>query len=236
MRWYATAAACVLLWIAAGCAGGDAETVALRNDTELPPAVQRREALEFLSEFTPFEERTGTRFYRAEEAPRCPQVRVETSEGQETRLDIARTGYVTLVLFWRPEEMNSQLALRHFSDLVHRYRRFRVRGMTIVARTRGAKQAPELARSMGVDLPLHYDDLSLSALREMAGAANAEEATAMPAGFIVDGRGRLRFYRPGFSFNIITTGQPPDARQVLTENAVPGKALEDYLKRILREG
>jgi peroxiredoxin len=187
-----------------------------------------------LSEAAPVEESANTRYYAASDAPRCPEIDVMTVTDQEVELEpgtrrFARPGCVTLVVFWNTDTRQGQALARYTSELVWKYRRWQVRGVGIVEKTPGAGRAPAFADQHGLRFPLYYDDLS--ALEEMSDTADAPQETAVPSIFIVDRKGRLRFYRGGFRFAATRV----ERREVIQESAPAGRAIEDYLKRILSE-
>jgi peroxiredoxin len=241
MRRFALAILAVILPILAGCSGsGGSGPVELEPLSEPAAQGQQEEeepgGLSFIDRTVPVEAQEGLTYFAAATAPECPRVPVADQGGEKLRLDPAQAGFVTIVLFWGTNDPNSLGALQHVSELVHQYRRFRVRGVTIVGRTPGSDQAREFLDSRGVSMPVYWDDTSWSALRRMANTADAETPTAVPAIFILDRAGRVRLYRPGFRFTvqIEDVTRPGDSR--LIESAPPGKRVVNYLERILREG
>jgi hypothetical protein len=64
--------------------------------------------------------------------------------------------------------------------------------------------------------------------------AGADLPEALPALFIVDGQGRIRFYRRGFRFTL-QSAERGRQRWKLVEAAAPGKSLDDILKRLIQE-
>ncbi len=229
-----TAALVLLLLWGAGCASEGAGKVPLRDESELPPPMVKRDAYETFSSLAPFEEQRGARFFEPDQAPRAPTVTLRTGDGR-TELEPGSRGYVTIIVFWSAQDLRGILALQHVNDLARKYRRYRVRGVSIAARTKGVENAQRIAESRGVDLPLYYDDLDMSALRKLAGAADAEEPTAIPTIFIVDGNRKLRLYRPGFSFILQARRATGPQRPRLLEDAPPDKAIEDHLRKVLQE-
>lgn len=241
MRRFTVAILVVVLPVLTACNGsGGSERIELDPLPEPTAQSQQEEeepgGLSFIDRAVPVEEQEGLTYFAAATAPECPRVPVADQDGEKLRLDPAQPGFVTIVLFWGTNDPNSLGALQHVSELMHQYRRFRVRGVTFVGRTPGSAQARGFLDSRGVSMPVYWDDTSWSALRRMANTADAQTPTAVPAIFILDRAGRVRLYRPGFRFTvqIEDVTRPGDSR--LIESAPPGKRVVNYLERILREG
>jgi peroxiredoxin len=233
------------LWVAAVCMGcrGPAEIETIQLQPPLPSEEPARpepdDAWRVLTEATPLEKAEGTRYYSAEQAPRCPDIKVDTVLGNRLELEpgkrgFAEPGYVTLVVFWTVETRQGKAVARHVSDLVQKYRQWSVRAVGIVERTPRAQAAESFADQQRLAFSLYYDDLS--ALEKMAGRMDAEEERAVPAVFIIDRKMRLRFYRPGFRFAAGAFDVRRPGAEIIWESAPAGQAIEDYLKSILSEG
>ncbi|MHC4481048.1 MAG: thioredoxin domain-containing protein, partial [Planctomycetota bacterium] len=186
---------------------GEGEPIRLRPP--LPPEAPAvgpaaaPDAWDALAAAAPVEEAEGTVFVSAEEAKKCPTVRLTTSMGREVKVGpgsrgFVESGQVTLIVFWNADLSSGRYAARHVSDLAKRYRSWRVRAVGVVERTRGAGASRSFASEQGLALALYFDDLS--ALERMADRIGAEQETAVPSIFIVDRQMRLRFFRPGFRF------------------------------------
>ncbi|MCD6415664.1 MAG: hypothetical protein J7M08_03075 [Planctomycetes bacterium] len=222
---------------AAGCQNPRrVREVPMRDKLEPVRQPSQKDTFEVIKQYAPLEEPAGTRFFSAQGAPECPEIPLEHQKGAAAAVQPAHTGCVTLVLFWAADNGNALFALQHVSDLTQKYVRWGVRGFTVVEKTAAVGQAAKICDSYGFQLPLRYDNLSMKALKKMARCVDAEDPTAIPAIFIVDAQGRIRFYRPGFryTFNIIQQKDHP-GRTGLKESAPEGKSIEDYLKRILEE-
>ncbi len=230
--------ACALLvLLGSGCSSGPPERVPLRppQEQEQAEVLRERDEFDLIVEATPLEAAPGTRYYARDDAPRCPDIRLRDATGGAGRVRPYTEGCATIVVYWHVEARRGVMALVHADRLARKYRRFGVDGIGIVQKTRFGPRAPEVAEDWDVTLPLYYDDVSMAALEELADAADAETWSAVPAFFITDGRGRMRFYRPGFAYSIVPGGpQDPQDRE-LVENAPEGQTIEDYLKRILSE-
>lgn len=222
--WFAGGLCALLL----GCAAGDGGHAA--PERPAGPA----DPWEQLARATPLERARNTTFFAAEGAPRCPAIEV-TADGREVELSpgeggFAQTGTVTLVVFWTADRGAGQAAIVHARELVRKYRRWRVGGVSIVPRGPTAAASQQFAEQLGLGFPFYLDDLS--ALKRLSKAADAQLRTAVPSVFIIDRRQRLRFYRGGFHY-ALTLGD--ETGQTVLESAPPGDAIEDYLKAILAE-
>ncbi len=220
---------------------GSGQTDAPREPVELEPLIEEdvegeeERSLAFLDQAMPMQEPGALTYFAAGVAPECPTLRVHDRDGRRLDLTPGQLDYVTIVVFCMSDP-NSLAALQHVNELVHTYRRFGVRAIAIVGRTRGAERAPEFLESAGVRMPVYWDDTRWSALRRMAGRADSSTPTAVPAIFLVDRRGRMRFYRPGFRYTIQVPDLDRHQEGQLVESAPRGRRVVDYLERILREG
>jgi len=239
MRYAISALVALMLPALAACGGsGGSGPVELSPISEPAATAEEDEpgGLAFIDRAMPVEEQKELTYFAAAIAPQCPELRLTNQDGRKTELDPAQPNFVTILLFWTTKDPNSLGAVQHVNELVHRYRRFGVRGITIVGQTAGAANARRFLDSRGVSLPVYRDDTSWSALRKLANRADAQTPTAVPAIFLVDRRGRLRLYRPGFRFTVQIPDVTRPQQSHLIESAPPGKRLMDYLERILREG
>jgi hypothetical protein len=204
--------------------------------SQTTPAGAPQDDLEAFFSGASVAESSNTKFFSAAEAPNCPEISVTTVQGKEISLGPGKRGFaepgcVTLIVFWDEERAHGPVAARHVSDLVHKYAKWRVRGVGIVEKTAHADRS--LTYASGLAFDLYYDDLS--ALKEMSSEAGAEVTTAVPSIFIVDRKMRLRFYRAGFRFNMGGIRKDPRTQTVM-ESAPAKQTIEDYLKTILNEG
>ncbi len=248
-------AAAAAAW-AFGCGGHDKPKVVKllppsTTEAQPEPAPKPTEALAPFFEAAPVTDMSDTVFLASAEAPRCPEVAVNTSQGKEVRLGpgtrgFAEAGYVTLIVFWDAGGARGPLAAQHVSDLAKKYAQWRVRAVGIVEMVGDKKVtradqiiafANDIARRTNLAMGLYFDDMDMSALAELSSAAGAKEDTAVPSILIVDRKMRLRFYRAGFRFGMSgTQDRRTGARAVvITETAPEKQRVEDYLQTVLRE-
>jgi peroxiredoxin len=237
MRALVRLAAAGLAACAVGCGTpGKVDVVPLQQVSRPAEANQQppRDMMEMVDRGSPVATVEGTKVIAADSAELCPKVTVTTLEGRRTEVQLSRAGYVTLVVFWSMEWADARAVARHTSDLEKQYREWRVRAVGVLLKTPRADTALEFMKAAGIQYPLYVDDLT--ALKEMADAADADTPEAMPAVFIVDRRQRVRFYRPGFAFMMGGTNRQDPLALTVLESAPQGKRIEDYLKAILQEG
>jgi len=248
MRLFATLfLAGVLAW-SSGCSGPEITgPVPLKDDV---PPPQRADGLDgeslvdVIDKEMPRAGFQGTRFFPANEADRCPIVKVKTAQGQAQKIRLGREGYVTLVLFWSMDTSATRAAARHISDLQRQYREFRVTAVSVILNTPNLHYVEGFTRGQGIRYPIYIDD-DLSATKKMASAAGAADKTAIPAIYIIDRHQRLRYYRPGFLYTILEKDKDVDlhgtpdrsdpSRRKVEDSAPPGQRVEDYLVSILEE-
>ncbi len=178
---------------------------------------------------------TQPRFISASEAGEAPELDLQRFNGQDLRVNPERTGQVTAVVFWAMDTANNRAAVMYIAQLVRKYRRKGLRAISIVEKppTNSHRSAPKFLRSHGIDLPTYYDEFD--ALQEMADAAGASIEQQVPVTFLIDQQGRVRLFKLGFSYSGAGARTGPRRRPKLTENAPPGKGLEDYIQRLLKE-
>ena len=175
-------------------------------------------------------------FLAADKAGDCPKVHVTDPQGKEGDLQIGQAGYVTLVVVWTMEGINGPASFRHVADLARKYAGVGVRAVGIVERTASAQDAPHFADQQGVNMPLYYDNLKQSALRELTGEAGAKETRAVPSIFIVDRRLKLRFCRSGFHAANVAKMLPNGQKvSIIVEDAPKDQTIEHYLGEVLKE-
>jgi hypothetical protein len=225
--------------LATGCfGGGDSATVPLRDMPAAPapqaPAQERANAGEFAS-LAAMRKPMENEFVQADKADQCPMVNLTTLQGQATELQPGRAGYVTIVVVWSMDTRQGKAALMVVSDLARQYGNLGVNALGIVEMTDMARSASEFAGQMQVRMPLFYDNLKQSALRELAGAAGASDRTAFPAIFLIDRHLRLRFYRPGFRFAMIAKMEGDKKVNQWMEDMPQDETVEHYVKQILNE-
>ncbi len=218
-----------LLVVSVGCSSTGDEG---QPDADLTGA---RTPVEVMERLRPQDTEGAVLYYPPGEARQCPAVEVETTSGQKKKLRPAHNPYVTLIVGWHVNNVNSRMALRHVADLRNRYEAYGVGALSIVVNAPGSEQAAMVAQQLGVNVPIYLDDGKMSAIRKLARAAGAAQPDAIPALFIVDRQGCIRFYRRGFRFTV--RGDPRDRRRwELVESAPPGETVRDYLERIIEEG
>lgn len=240
----------VLLPVMAGCGGAphtdivvlDPEAAA-KPPKQLPPSAEPPEAQNTLWNELAGDEPPGTRFVPGDEAEECPRIRVTDGTGMKLTLQprqrgYAEPGYVTMLVFWKPERTSGRAAARYVSDCVEELADNRVRGIGFV-------EAPPIKMVVddtkkfrdlqGLVLePIYYDDWS--ALEELLDAIDGVGEEPSAAIFIIDRRMRVRFYRGAFLFGMGQWDSDEPGGEDIEESAPDGKKIRDYLIRILQEG
>ncbi len=216
-----------LLGVVTGCPSVE-ERAPQQPDPE--PAGSPEELMEQLQ---PRDAAGGARYFGAAEAKVCPAVDVKASSGRKQKLRPAQRFRITVIVGWHPQSVNGRMALRHVADLQNRYENYGVGALSIAFSPAGSGQAVGAAQQLGVNLPMYFDENG-SAIRRLGRAAGADLPEALPALFIVDGQGRIRFYRRGFRFTL-QSAERGRQRWELVEAAAPGKSLDDILKRLIQE-
>lgn len=189
---------------------------------------------EELSKAVPIEGASETKYFSPPNAERCPTIKVTTAADKEVKLEPGEPGRVTLVVFWSVDSASGKAAMRHISDLAHKYRIWGVQAIGIVEKTRSASDAESFGTQQGITCVFYYDDLS--ALEDMSDEVGAEEDTAVPSIFIVDRQMRLRFYRAGFRYMLGAVATTRPGGETILESTPAGEGIEDYLRKILDEG
>ncbi|MFO8006753.1 MAG: hypothetical protein R6V05_03365 [Candidatus Brocadiia bacterium] len=231
------AAWAVLAVLLSGCTSAPPDRVPVGppEDQQQTELTSPKDRFDLIAEVTPLEPPGGARYYSRDEAPRCPEVRLRAGSGGAGEVKPYAQGAVTIVVYWHVEAKRGVLAMVHADRLARKYRRFGTDAIGIVQKTRFGPRAPEVVEDWNATLPLYYDDVSMSALKKLGKAADAETWSAVPAFFITDGRGRIRYYQPGFSYSLLPGGPEDREDWKLVENAPEGQKLEDHLRRILSE-
>jgi hypothetical protein len=188
----------------------------------------------------------STVFVPASEAEECPDLDVYRSDNSEFTIEPGRPGYierghVTILVFWKMERLAGRGAARYVSDLARKYRGLRVRAIGIVEEGVSVEAVNTFANNQGLAFPIFYDLYeALPDLRDAIGATDADRPGC--AVFIIDRKLRLRFYRSNLTFaaGMLSEGAGARARyrpgmEMVGESVPPGKSVEDYLIRILKE-
>ena len=236
----------VVVLLLAGCKGGGPEVVKIDPTTatfvQPGPAAPGQGEWEALSAPIPFEENEHSRYLSPSDARKCPTLKVFGKDDETMKLvpgqpGFAPAGQVTLILSWAMEFRQGRAAARHVSDLVKKYRQFGVGAVGIVQRTPGVAESATFQAQQGLSFRVYQDSLgALKALRKAVGAQ--DKLNPAVSIFIVDRRMRLRFYRAEFRFSATSkaSGRGGLSPELIEESAPPGRAVEDYLQAILREG
>jgi peroxiredoxin len=172
-------------------------------------------------------------FIPAGSARKCPRLKVTTLEGQTGEIQLARRGWVTLVVFWTMDFNFTRAALCHANDLAEKYRAMKVQAVAILEQTASSEFGPRFAKAQKLTCPLYYDDFT--ALRAMGRAAGVSVGRQPPCFAMIDQEGRVRFFKRGFSFFAARISHPLILKEEIVENAAEGEYIEDYLQRLLRE-
>ena len=177
--------------------------------------------------------RARPHFLNRQESRKAPDLRLDSPGGREREFSPGIKGRITIVVFWSMQPGAPQAAPILVRDIVRRYRRYGVRALGIVEKTRNYRSAAAFLNKRGISMSTYYDDFS--ALRRMSRAAGAGIKKGVPAFFMLDRERRIRFHKVGLAFSGAVSVRPRTGRTRVTENAPPGKRIEDYLRRLLRE-
>jgi len=176
---------------------------------------------------------TRPRFIPADKAEQAPELELYSFEGTRKELTPGYRGRVTMVVFWSMDIPATRAAPKHIHDLARKYRRVGVRALSVVERTKTYRYAPRFLASQGIRIPTYYDDFS--ALRRMGRAADESVRQEVPCFFMVDGEGRVRFFKRGFSYTGAGSIRTPGAVDQVIENAAPNETIESFLRQLLEE-
>jgi hypothetical protein len=187
-------------------------------------------------------EAASTVFVPESEAKVCPSFDLYRADNSEFEVEPGEPGivepqYVTILVFWKMERLRSRMLARYVSDLAQKYRQWRVRAVGIVEENVSVAATDQFQQLQGLAFRIYYDLYgALGDLRDAIGAEDGDRPVA--AVFIIDRKMRLRFYRSEFNLvaGMVGTGPYRPGMEQVGESAPPGKSVEDYLVKILKEG
>ncbi len=233
-RWLSAALPILLLTLSAGCRSPELD-VSLRPPRELPLAEEREEEEidpwdALAAEDTFDDPRMRPVLRPAEESGYVPALELRNKDGATATLELAEEDGIMLVVFWSMDSFDTISAVLHADYLVGKYREYDVGGISIVSNPETYHHASGFLEANHVGMDNFYDDFS--ALRRMSDAAGRDIGQELPCFFIIDGGGRIRFSKLGFSSSKVSDGFRVAGLRVM-ENAPSGERIEDYLRRLI---
>ncbi len=233
-RWLSAALPILFLTLPAGCRSPELD-VSLRSPQELPPAEEREDVdpWDALAAEDAFEDpRMSPELRPAEESGYAPALELRDGDGASATLELAGEDGIMLVVFWSMDSFDTISAVLHADYLVGKYREYDVVGISIVNNPQTYHHASAFLDANHVVMDNYYDDFS--ALRRMSDAAGRDIDQELPCFFIIDGGGRVRFSKLGFSSSKVSDGLRVAGLRIM-ENAPSGERVEDYLRRFIAE-
>jgi len=237
---------CMLAAVAAGCRNsGQPEQIPLQpenpEDLVMEPVAPASDWDQTTGAGTLAEARS-TIFVPSLEARACPSFHLYRADNSRFDVEPGKSGviepqYVTILVFWKMERLKARMLARHVSDLAQKYRQWRVRAVGIVEENVSVAATEQFQMAQGLSFRIFYDLYeAIDDLRDAIGAQDSDRPTA--AVFIIDRKMRLRFYRsdPDLVAGMVGTRPYRPGMEEIGESAPPGKSVEDYLVKILKEG
>jgi len=172
--------------------------------------------------------------YSAEEAPQFPEITVKKPDGSTTKLQPAEDGKVVMVTCWSLANPTGRAAAMYANQLGRKYYGQGLRVLGLVSLRKDSERDPRRALQRFLkrqNIRYRLFGLTTDALSRIAETAYKGEA--LPNFSIIDRKGRLRFYQKGFSY---TMGSNPRFGQQVYENALYGRKVEDFVRKVLKEG
>jgi len=172
-------------------------------------------------------------FIPADDAEKCPALKLQTFEGETLSLNPAVKGRVVIVVFWFAEDPAARAAALHVRDLCRKYSDFGVDAVGVAERTLGYKTVPRFLQEQGIRYTTYYDDFS--ALRTMGSAADVKLKREAPCIFLVDREKRVRVLKRGFAYTAASSVEPRTKKnEDILENAAEGERIENYVQRLIK--